>query len=51
MGPDSAGYTIRQQPDDFVVIEEPLYLPSGEGGHTFLYVEKRGRTTEAIAGA
>ena len=44
------GYSIRTQPEDFVVVEEPLYLPSGEGGHTFLYIEKRGRTTEQVAG-
>jgi tRNA pseudouridine13 synthase len=31
------------------VIEEALYPASGEGGHTFLYVEKRGRTTEQVA--
>ena len=44
------GYSIRSKPEDFVVVEEPLYLPSGEGGHTFLYIEKRGRTTEQVAG-
>ncbi len=45
----SPAYTIRAQPEDFVVIEEPLYATSGEGDHTFLYVEKRGRTTEQVA--
>jgi len=48
--PSFCGYVIRQQPEDFIVTEEPLYLPSGEGGHTFLYVEKRERTTEQVAG-
>jgi tRNA pseudouridine13 synthase len=48
--PTSSRYVIRSQPEDFVVVEEPLYLPSGEGGHTFLYIEKRGRTTEQVAG-
>ncbi len=41
--------TIRNQPEDFVVVEEPLYAPSGEGKHTFLLIEKRGRTTEQVA--
>ena len=43
------GYSIRHEPEDFVVIEEPLYSPSGDGKHTFLFVEKRGRTTEQVA--
>ena len=42
-------YLIRTEPEDFVVVEEPLYPTSGEGDHTFLYVEKRGRTTEQVA--
>lgn len=42
-------YTIRTEPEDFVVVEEPLYPTSGEGDHLFLYVEKRGRTTEQVA--
>jgi tRNA pseudouridine13 synthase len=42
-------YVIRTEPEDFVVIEEPLYPTSGEGKHLFLYVEKRGRTTEQVA--
>jgi tRNA pseudouridine13 synthase len=45
----TSAYSIRNQPEDFVVIEEPMYLPTGEGGHTFLYVKKRGRTTEQVA--
>ncbi|MFP6654367.1 MAG: tRNA pseudouridine(13) synthase TruD, partial [Myxococcota bacterium] len=43
-------YSIRSCPEDFIVIEQPLYLPCGEGGHTYLYIEKRGRTTEQVAG-
>jgi tRNA pseudouridine13 synthase len=39
----------RERPEDFVVEEIPLYLPSGEGGHTFVQVEKRLRTTEQVA--
>lgn len=34
-----------------MVVEEPLYAPTGEGDHTFLFVEKRGRTTEQVARA
>ena len=40
---------LRAEPEDFVVEEVPLYAPSGEGGHTFLRVEKRLRTSEAVA--
>jgi tRNA pseudouridine13 synthase len=36
-------------PETFLVEEIPAYLPSGEGDHTFLWVEKRGVTTpEAV---
>ncbi|MDJ0846764.1 MAG: tRNA pseudouridine(13) synthase TruD [Myxococcota bacterium] len=38
-------------PDDFRVDEVPLYAPSGEGGHTFVHVEKRCRSTEEVARA
>jgi tRNA pseudouridine13 synthase len=37
------------EPEDFRVDEIPLYAPLGEGGHTFLRVEKRNRTTEDVA--
>ena len=37
---------IRTRPEDFVVEEIPLYPPSGEGGHTFLWIEKRECNTE-----
>src|SRR5262245_1321091 len=40
---------IRVRPEEFRVDELPLYAPSGEGGHTFLRVEKRLRTTEEVA--
>jgi tRNA pseudouridine13 synthase len=42
---------IAASPDDFVVDEEPLYPAAGEGGHTFVRVEKRGRNTEEVARA
>ena len=48
-GVGDATYAIRTEPEDFRVVEEPLYRPSGEGKHTFVYVEKRSRTTEEVA--
>ncbi len=42
---------LRAMPEDFRVEESPLYAPSGEGEHTFVCVEKRGRTTEEVAAA
>lgn len=42
-------FVIRSRPEDFVVVEEPLYAPSGTGGHLFVEIEKRGRTTEQVA--
>jgi tRNA pseudouridine13 synthase len=45
----------KVEPADFVVEELPLYEPSGEGGHVWLWVEKCGVATmpaaEAIARA
>lgn len=40
---------LRVEPEDFVVEEIPLYAPCGSGEHTFVHVEKRDRTTEAVA--
>jgi tRNA pseudouridine13 synthase len=41
--------TFAPSPTTFVVEEIPAYLPSGDGEHTFLWIEKRGLTTpEAI---
>jgi len=40
---------IKLEPEDFVVDEVPRYAPCGEGGHLFVHVEKRGRTTEQVA--
>ncbi len=40
----------KSDSDDFVVEEVPLYEPCGEGSHTYLWIEKRGRSTfDAIA--
>lgn len=41
-------FVIRRRPEDFVVVEEPLYPASGSGGHLFVEIEKRGRTTEQV---
>lgn len=37
---------LKTEPEDFVVDEEPAYLPSGEGEHLFVRFEKRGLDTE-----
>ena len=39
------GGTIRERPEDFLVDEQPLYQPSGEGEHIYLFVEKRNMST------
>jgi tRNA pseudouridine13 synthase len=43
------GGRIKETPEDFRVEELPLYLPCGDGEHTYLVIEKRGLTTlEAV---
>ncbi len=39
------GGVLRTTPEDFFVDEEPAYLPSGEGEHVYVRIEKRGLTT------
>ncbi len=39
------GGVIKESPEDFMVEEVPLYLPCGEGEHTYAVIEKRGLTT------
>ena len=39
------GGVIRAQMEDFRVEERPLYLPCGQGEHTYLRVTKRGLST------
>jgi tRNA pseudouridine13 synthase len=39
------GGTIKEAAEDFIVTEIPLYLPCGEGEHTYTEIEKRGVTT------
>ncbi len=43
------GYKVT--PEDFRVDELPAYLPSGEGEHTYLHVEKRGLETRDVVRA
>ncbi|HWV38145.1 MAG TPA: tRNA pseudouridine(13) synthase TruD [Vulgatibacter sp.] len=42
---------LKAAPEDFRVDEIPAYLPSGEGEHLFLLVEKTGRDTRGVADA
>lgn len=39
------GGAIKQQPEDFVVTELPAYQPSGDGTHTYIWIEKTGIDT------
>jgi tRNA pseudouridine13 synthase len=44
------GGVAKMTPEDFVVEELPAYLPSGEGQHLYVLIEKRDLTTqEAVA--
>jgi tRNA pseudouridine13 synthase len=45
------GGAFKLSPEDFEVEELPAYLPSGEGEHLFLWVEKRGRDTRELVRA
>ena len=40
----------KQSPEDFVVEEVPAFLPCGEGQHLWMWVEKRGKTTDQALG-
>lgn len=42
---------IKSTPEDFVVEELPAYVPSGEGEHLYLWIEKRGLNTVDAARA
>ncbi|MFM2120248.1 MAG: hypothetical protein RL722_1716 [Pseudomonadota bacterium] len=44
-----ASATLKRQNDDFIVTELPLQLPSGEGEHIWLEVEKNGANTVFVA--
>jgi tRNA pseudouridine13 synthase len=43
------GGTIKVTPEDFVVEELPAYLPSGDGQHLYVWIEKRDLTTLDVA--
>jgi len=43
-----AGGRVRADPEDFLVRELPLYLPSGDGSHAYARVEKVGWTTRDL---
>ena len=45
------GGVVRTSPDDFRVMEIPLYLPEGTGSHRYLLVEKRGYNTRELVQA
>ncbi|AWN23847.1 tRNA pseudouridine(13) synthase TruD [Deinococcus irradiatisoli] len=44
-----SGGALRARPEDFVVEERPTYLPSGQGEHLYLHLEKTGHTTAHVA--
>jgi tRNA pseudouridine13 synthase len=44
------GGRIKVEPEDFVVTEIPLYLPSGEGDHVYIYIKKEGIGSLEAAG-
>lgn len=43
------GGVFKASPEDFEVEERPAYEPQGDGEHLFLWVEKRGRSTQDVA--
>ncbi|MEM8756390.1 MAG: tRNA pseudouridine(13) synthase TruD [Planctomycetota bacterium] len=44
------GGSIKNRDSDFIVEELPLYEPSGEGEHLYLFVEKRGMPAGDLVG-
>ncbi|WP_457638261.1 tRNA pseudouridine(13) synthase TruD [Oceanithermus sp.] len=42
------GGSIRHEPEDFLVVEVPAYLPSGEGEHLYVFIEKKKLTTREV---
>ncbi len=43
------GGVLKQQAEDFCVEEIPAYTPCGEGEHLFLWIEKRGLSSEQLS--
>lgn len=44
------GGVIKQRPEDFLVDEQPLYQPSGEGEHIYMLVQKKMMSTLEMIG-
>ncbi len=42
------GGVLKQTPEDFLVEEQPLYDPCGEGEHLYLFIEKKSATTHDL---
>ena len=42
------GGTLKNRPEDFLVDEQPLYEPCGEGEHLYLFIEKKQATTQEL---
>lgn len=42
------GGTLKNRPEDFLVDEQPLYEPAGEGEHLYLFIEKKQATTQDL---
>jgi tRNA pseudouridine13 synthase len=49
LGVPAAAGAIRTTADDFFVEEIPRVIPEGEGGHLWLWVEKRAANTDWVA--
>ncbi len=47
-GIPGTGGVIKARPEDFLVEEQPLYEPEGEGEHLYLYIEKTQQTTTDV---
>lgn len=43
------GGRIKERPEDFLVEEQPLYQPSGQGEHIYLLIEKNNLSTLSAA--
>jgi len=41
---------LKVEPEDFVVEEIPAYLPSGEGEHLYLWIQKRDLSADQLLG-
>lgn len=42
------GGVVKERPEDFLVDEQPLYQPCGQGEHLYLFIEKREQTTTDV---